>query len=99
MPGSLSDIDAEGGLICGYLLQSDGTLKDLKWRGIDSALSETSANIWLHFNLADMRAQRWLAACPAIPRPAKDILLGNTNQMTLEPIGPGAGRHSRRSSS
>lgn len=89
MPGSLSDIDAEGGLICGYLLQSDGTLKDLKWRGIDSALSETSANIWLHFNLADMRAQRWLAACPAIPRPAKDILLGNTNQMTLEPIGPG----------
>ncbi|HEX9448536.1 MAG TPA: CorA family divalent cation transporter [Dongiaceae bacterium] len=52
-------------------------------------LRESDANIWLHFNLADMRAKRWLEASTIIPQIAKDILLGSNNQMMLEPVDSG----------
>jgi zinc transporter len=88
MPENSSVLD-DGGLICGYVLRPDGALHSLDWREIDAALSEGNANIWLHFNLADMRAKRWVESCSLLPNLAKDILLGSTNQMMLEPVGNG----------
>lgn len=84
-----SPLADDGGLICGYSLSRDGSLQHLDWHAIDAAISEQDTNIWLHFNLADMRAKRWLETCPLIPRAAKAILLGNSNQMTLEPVEQG----------
>lgn len=88
MANPTTELD-DGGLICGYVLHPDGRLDAIDWRQMDRFLGETGANVWLHFNLADMRAKRWLEASTVIPRLAKDILLGTTNQMMLEPIGPG----------
>lgn len=79
----------DGGLICGYVLRRDGSLHHVDWREIDAILDEADVNIWLHFNLADMRAKRWLESTPLIPRLAKNTLLGATNQMLLEPIEHG----------
>lgn len=79
----------DGGLICGYVLQADGSLHHVDWRSIDELIAQPDANIWLHFNLADMRAKRWLESTSLIPRLAKNILLGTSNQMMLEPIERG----------
>jgi zinc transporter len=79
----------DGGLICGYILRSDGSLHHLDWHEVDAIIGEADANIWLHFNLADLRAKRWIETCAAIPRAAKQILLGTSNQMMLEPVEHG----------
>jgi zinc transporter len=84
-----SPIVDTGGLICGYILRSDGSLHHLDWQKVDSVMGEQDANIWLHFNLADLRAKRWIETCAAIPRAAKQILLGTSHQMMLEPIEHG----------
>jgi len=82
-------LDDEGGLICGYVLHEDGTSESVSWAGIDDVLNARNRNIWLHFNLADMRARRWLENCTVVPRAGRDILLGTAEQMRLEPVGDG----------
>jgi len=84
-----SPIVDDSGLICGYILRSDGSLHHLHWHEVDTIIGEPDANIWLHFNLADLRAKRWIETCAAIPRAAKQILLGTSNQMMLEPVEHG----------
>lgn len=63
-----------GGLICGFALQPEGAATSLAW---DSKFDPDIAAgpIWLHFNLADARASKWIAACEAIPDDARDLLL------------------------
>ncbi|HWT97298.1 MAG TPA: transporter [Terriglobales bacterium] len=79
----------DGGLICGYVLHKDGTQQRLDWRDVDSEIANPDSRIWLHFNLADMRAKRWLEGCTVVPRMAKQIILGTANQMMLEPVERG----------
>jgi len=39
---------------------------------------------WLHFNLADQRTQRWIAATPALPLSVRDLLLSaDTHQRAV----------------
>lgn len=63
-----------GGLICGFLLQTQGAAAPLSWdaKFDPSAVAEP---VWLHFNLADARATNWIAACEALPIDARELLL------------------------
>ncbi|HVI89685.1 MAG TPA: CorA family divalent cation transporter [Dongiaceae bacterium] len=79
----------DGGLICGYVLHKDGTQQRLDWHDVDREIANPDSRIWLHFNLADMRAKRWLEGCTVVPRLAKHIILGTANQMMLEPVERG----------
>ncbi|TXH36991.1 MAG: Mg2+/Co2+ transporter [Rhodospirillaceae bacterium] len=88
MPNHFTPIDNSRGLICGYVLHPDRALEPLPDADIDDAMASPDHHIWLHFNLADMRARRWLEHC-TIPRAARDALLGNREQMLLEPAGSG----------
>jgi hypothetical protein len=62
------------GLICGFRLRPGGSAESLKWdaarfgQGFDGAA-------WLHFSLADVRAQKWIAACEQIPAQGRELLL------------------------
>ncbi|MCB1487651.1 MAG: cobalt transporter [Bauldia sp.] len=42
--------------------------------------------LWLHFNLADMRARNWLSASVLLPKPAMDWLLGGDDTQQLVPL-------------
>jgi len=43
--------------------------------------------LWLHFNLADMRAQKWLAASMLIPKPGIERLISKDDAQQLVPLG------------
>lgn len=76
------------GLICGFRLRPDGPAESLKWdaaglgQGFDGA-------VWLHFSLADVRAQKWIAACEQIPAQARELLLNNDPHIRMEAAGRG----------
>jgi zinc transporter len=42
--------------------------------------------LWLHFNLADMRARDWLAATTLVPKPAVERLLSTDDAQQLVPL-------------
>ena len=41
--------------------------------------------LWLHFNLADLRAQKWLAECTLVGRPGLERLLSKDDAQQLVP--------------
>jgi zinc transporter len=43
--------------------------------------------LWLHFNLADLRAQKWLAECDLVGRPGLGRLLSKDDAQQLVPTG------------
>ncbi len=42
--------------------------------------------LWLHFNLADMRAQKWLSSSPLVAKPALERLLSKDDAQQLVPL-------------
>jgi zinc transporter len=65
------DVDDGEGLICGFRLSPLGAggaeLLDLPPDG--------GVPLWLHFNVSDSRAHRWLRAQSALPAAAREVLL------------------------
>jgi zinc transporter len=53
----------------------------------DIAPPEPGEWIWLHFNLADMRARTWLTECALVPRPGIARLLDADEVQQLAPAG------------
>jgi hypothetical protein len=45
--------------------------------------------VWLHFNLADTRAQRWIAECPCLTAAARERLLSDDLHVGLHAAGAG----------
>ena len=64
------DVDERAGLICGFRLSplAAGGSELLNERASDAPL-------WLHFNVSDSRAHRWLRSQSAIPAAAREVLL------------------------
>ena len=44
---------------------------------------------WLHFSLADVRAQKWISACERIPPRGREVLLDTDSHIHMEPAGCG----------
>jgi zinc transporter len=53
----------------------------------DAGLPPDGGWLWLHFNLADVRAQRWLADCTLVPKPGLERLLSKDDVQELVPLG------------
>jgi zinc transporter len=53
----------------------------------DVAAPEPGEWLWLHFNLADMRAQKWLSACTLVPKPGLERLMSKDDAQQLVPLG------------
>lgn len=63
------------GLVFAFRFAADGAAVELAVdRPIDTALSD-GAWLWLHFNVADARACRWIAATSDVPPPARALLV------------------------
>jgi zinc transporter len=81
-PGIVDD----GGLICGFRLHAQRAPEALRWSDVPSAFDGV---LWLHFNLADVRAREWIAGCEHIPQTARDLVLGGDQHVRLERVGSG----------
>src|SRR5690349_1754665 len=72
LPAVLGEsLGADRGLICGFILRSDGAPQELPAEEIAPALVQaataTDLVVWLHFNLSDARARRWLLDASFLP--------------------------------
>jgi Mg2+ and Co2+ transporters len=65
---------ADRGLICGYQLQPHGPAREVTADGIVQALAQPDQVTWLHFNLSDARARRWLLDAGFLPSALRDVL-------------------------
>lgn len=76
------------GLICGFRFHPDGPPEPLNW-GISEPGRCVDGSAWLHFSLADVRAQKWIAACERIPPRGREVLLDTDSHIHMEPAGRG----------
>jgi zinc transporter len=65
---------ADRGLICGYQLQASGPAREVTADGIVQALAQPEQVTWLHFNLSDARARRWLLGAAFVPTALREVL-------------------------
>lgn len=86
------EIADTGGMICGFRLRANAAPEDVQWN-VDAAPDTFPAAggdaLWLHFNLVDTRADRWVAHSPHIPEAARELLLDSDPRIRLEPLGNG----------
>jgi zinc transporter len=75
---------ADRGLICGYQLQPTGPAREVTADGIVQALTQTDQVTWLHFNLSDQRARRWLLDAALLPEAWRELLQEHDENRRIE---------------
>src|ERR1700754_430789 len=85
MPLFLNEtVGADRGLICGYQLQPQGPAREVSADGIVQALAQTDQVTWLHFNLSDARARRWLLDAAFVPAALREVLQEHDENRRVE---------------
>jgi zinc transporter len=81
-PADIGDAQAKPlvGLVCAFRFHPDGTPEELN---VDRPIPDTEGWLWLHFNLADMRACQFLTATPHLPEPARALLVSADEHQQL----------------
>lgn len=75
-----------GGLICGFVLRDAAAALPLQG---GPRLPAATAPLWLHFNLADTRAAKWIESCELLPESARELLLSHDTHVRHEAAGHG----------
>jgi zinc transporter len=75
---------ADGGLICGYQILDDGTVRTIAAENMVDALSQDEFVTWLHFNLTDARARRWLLDAGLLPQALREVLHDHDDNRRIE---------------
>lgn len=75
---------ADRGLICGYQLQASGPAREVTADGIVAALAQPDQVTWLHFNLSDARARRWLLDAAFVPTALREVLQEHDENRRVE---------------
>ena len=65
---------ADRGLICGFQLRDNAPPREVAPDSIQAALQDPEAVTWLHFNLSDARARRWLLGVDYVPPALREVL-------------------------
>jgi zinc transporter len=77
------------GLICGFILRPQLPPQPIEWDTLMGDLASVDGIVWLHFNLADIRARNWIADCEGIPVAAREKLLDRDPHIQLESLQDG----------
>ena len=86
---------ADRGLICGYRLAEGRTPLEVAPDGVLQAFASDQGVTWLHFNLSDARARRWLLhRVPCLRRCAR-FCRSTTGIGASRPTTAGAARDQR----
>ncbi|MET0499180.1 MAG: CorA family divalent cation transporter [Steroidobacteraceae bacterium] len=80
---------ADGGLICGYQVLADGTTRVIAAEAMVEALEQDELVTWLHFNLSDARARRWLLDAGLLPAALREVLHERDDNRRMEATDDG----------
>jgi zinc transporter len=80
---------ADRGLICGYELAPGAAPREISPDGIVQALARKGGVTWLHFNLGDARARRWLLEADFVPGALREVLQEHDGNRRVEAVGNG----------
>ena len=69
------------GLVFAYRFRQDGSSEQLN---VEEPPAPDGGWLWLHFNLADMRACQYLATTPELPEPARALLVAADEHQQLQ---------------
>jgi zinc transporter len=75
---------ADRGLICGYQLFATGKPREISADSIGESLARHDVVTWLHFNLSDARARRWLLDAHFLPAPMREVLQEHDENRRIE---------------
>src|SRR5215510_13236777 len=90
MPTFISETaGADRGLICGFQLSPGARPREIQADAIHEALDKPDAVTWLHFNLTDARARRWLLSAEFLPPPMRTLLHDLDSNRRIESIDGG----------
>lgn len=81
---------ADQGLICGFEIIASTTVNRLNPDEIDIALTRPDSVVWLHFNLSDARARRWLIEeASFVPESLREVLNEHDGHRRIESVDGG----------
>lgn len=83
------ELGGDHGLICCFLLRPQGAFEILDWNDAAEAFNSAQFPIWLHFNLCDTRALKWISANKRIPEEARELLLSSDPRIHMEVVEKG----------
>ena len=83
------ELGGDHGLICCFLLRPTGAFELLDWNDAAEAFNSAQFPIWLHFNLCDTRALKWIETNKRIPGKARDLLLSSDPRIHMEIVESG----------
>ena len=94
MPAVLSEsLGADRGLICGFRLRPDAAPQEIPAEEIAPALGQAQAGsdavVWLHFNLSDARARRWLLEATFLPESLRELWREHDGNRRVEMVDDG----------
>lgn len=94
MPAVLSEsLGADRGLICGFRLRPNAAPQEIPPEEVASALGQAQAGsdavIWLHFNLSDARARRWLLEATFLPESLRELWREHDGNRRVEMVDDG----------
>jgi zinc transporter len=81
--------DADRGLICGYQLEAGRPPREINAGGIVEAIAQRDAVTWLHFNLSDARARRWLLEASFLPTALREVLQEHNANRRIDAVEGG----------
>ena len=82
-PGDAREAEAKplAGLVFAYRFHLDGSSEQLN---VEEPPAPDGGWLWLHFNLADMRASQHLAITPELPQQARALLVAADEHQQLQ---------------
>lgn len=87
LPTFLSEgSNADRGLICGYQLAADQPAREVVPEKIVESLAREEVTTWLHFNLTDARARRWLLESSFLPEALREVLQDHSEGRRIEKV-------------
>jgi zinc transporter len=87
LPTFLSEgSNADRGLICGYQLSANTSAREIGPEKIVESLANEDVTTWLHFNLTDARARRWLVESSFLPNALKEVLEEHSEGRRIEAV-------------
>jgi zinc transporter len=81
--------DADRGLICGYQLEAGRAPREIAAGGIVDAIAQRDVVTWLHFNLSDARARRWLLEASFLPTALREVLQEQNSDRRIDAVDGG----------
>lgn len=77
---------APAGLVWAYRFSEDGQANRIVDEEVRALLEQPEGWLWLHFNLSDQRARRWLQQTALLPAAARQLLVDTDDHLQIEII-------------